>query len=71
MRSEKARKIYRKLTTQTIPLTKIMNTLAINDPKFAITPTGIEFHEELSFDEWDDTRPEARSRRQVHRIHHR
>lgn len=31
-----------------------MNTLAINDPKFAITPTGIEFHEELTFEEWDD-----------------
>lgn len=30
-----------------------MNTLAINDPKFAITPTGIEFHEELSFEEWE------------------
>jgi len=31
-----------------------MNTLAINDPKFAITPTGIQFNEELSFEEWDD-----------------
>ena len=30
-----------------------MNTLAINDPKFAIKPTGIEFLEELSYDEWD------------------
>lgn len=33
-----------------------MNTitaLAISDPKFAITPTGIQFHEELSFEEWD------------------
>ena len=30
-----------------------MNTLAINDPKFSITPTGIQFNEELSFDEWD------------------
>lgn len=30
-----------------------MNTLAINDPKFAITLTGIEFHEELSFEEWE------------------
>jgi hypothetical protein len=30
-----------------------MNTLAINDPKFTITPTGIQFTEELSFDEWD------------------
>lgn len=30
-----------------------MNTLAINDPKFSITPTGIQFHQELSFDEWD------------------
>jgi len=30
-----------------------MNTLAITDPKFAITPTGIHFHEDLSFDEWD------------------
>lgn len=29
-----------------------MTTLAIQDPKFTITPTGIEFHEELSFDEW-------------------
>jgi hypothetical protein len=31
-----------------------MNTLAINDPKFSITPTGIEFKEDLSFEEWDD-----------------
>jgi hypothetical protein len=30
-----------------------MNTLAINDPKFAITLTGIVFHEELSFEEWE------------------
>ncbi len=30
-----------------------MNTLAIHDPKFSITPTGIEFHQDLSFDEWD------------------
>jgi hypothetical protein len=30
-----------------------MNTLAINDPKFAITLTGIQFHEELSFEEWE------------------
>jgi hypothetical protein len=30
-----------------------MNTLAINDPKFAIKSTGIEFLEELSYDEWD------------------
>ena len=30
-----------------------MNTLAIHDPKFSITRTGIEFHDELSFDEWD------------------
>ena len=30
-----------------------MNMLAINDPKFSITPTGIQFSEELSFDEWD------------------
>jgi hypothetical protein len=30
-----------------------MNTLAINDPKFSITPTGIQFNEELTFDEWD------------------
>ena len=30
-----------------------MNTLAIHDPKFSITPTGIEFHQELSFDEWN------------------
>ncbi len=30
-----------------------MNTIAINDPKFAITPTGIQFNEELSFEEWD------------------
>jgi hypothetical protein len=30
-----------------------MTTLAIADPKFTITPTGIEFHQELSFDEWD------------------
>lgn len=31
-----------------------MNIISINDPKFAITPTGIEFYEELSFDEWED-----------------
>lgn len=31
-----------------------MNTLAINDPKFTITPTGIEFHQDLDFNEWDD-----------------
>jgi hypothetical protein len=31
-----------------------MNTLAIQDPKFAITPTGIQFHQDLSFAEWDD-----------------
>jgi hypothetical protein len=30
-----------------------MNTLAINDPKFAITLTGIKFQEELSFEEWE------------------
>ena len=30
-----------------------MNTLAINDPKFSITPTGIQFNEELTFDEWE------------------
>lgn len=30
-----------------------MNMLAINDPKFSITSTGIQFNEELSFDEWD------------------
>jgi hypothetical protein len=30
-----------------------MNSLAITDPKFTITPTGIDFHQELSFDEWD------------------
>jgi len=30
-----------------------MNTLAINDPKFSITSTGIKFNEELSFEEWD------------------
>lgn len=30
-----------------------MNTLAIQDPKFTINPTGIQFHDELSFDEWD------------------
>lgn len=31
-----------------------MNTLAIYDPKFSIIPTGIQFNEELSFEEWDD-----------------
>lgn len=31
-----------------------MTTLAINDPKFTITPTGIEFHQDLDFDEWND-----------------
>jgi hypothetical protein len=30
-----------------------MNTLAINDPKFTITPTGIQFNQELSFEEWE------------------
>jgi hypothetical protein len=30
-----------------------MNTLAINDPKFSITPTGIQFHDELEFSEWE------------------
>jgi len=30
-----------------------MNIIAINDPKFSITPTGIRFNEELSFEEWD------------------
>ncbi len=31
-----------------------MNSPAINDPKFSITQTGIEFHQDLSFDEWND-----------------
>jgi hypothetical protein len=31
-----------------------MTTLAIQDPKFAITPTGVQFHQDLSFAEWDD-----------------
>ena len=30
-----------------------MNPLAIQDPKFTISPTGIEFHKDLSFDEWE------------------
>ncbi|MBP7948888.1 MAG: LmbU family transcriptional regulator [Verrucomicrobiales bacterium] len=30
-----------------------MNALAINDPKFAISPTGIQFNDTLSFEEWD------------------
>lgn len=30
-----------------------MNTLAIHDPKFSITSTGIRFNEELSFEEWN------------------
>ena len=30
-----------------------MTTLAIQDPKFAITPTGIQFHQDLSYSEWD------------------
>ena len=30
-----------------------MNILAIHDTKFSITPTGIQFNEDLSFDEWD------------------
>jgi hypothetical protein len=30
-----------------------MNTLAIHDPKFSISPTGIKFNEELNFEEWD------------------
>lgn len=31
-----------------------MTALAIQDPKFAITPTGIEFHQDLDFDEWNE-----------------
>lgn len=31
-----------------------MNTLAIHDPKYSITPTGIDFHQNLSFEEWDE-----------------
>ena len=31
-----------------------LSALAISNPKFSITPTGIEFHEDLSFEEWDD-----------------
>jgi hypothetical protein len=31
-----------------------MNTLAINDPKFTITRTGIEFNDEMTFDEWNE-----------------
>ena len=31
-----------------------MTTLAITDPRFAITPTGIQFHQDLSYEEWDD-----------------
>jgi hypothetical protein len=31
-----------------------MNTLAIADPKFTITPTGLQFHQNLSFEEWND-----------------
>lgn len=31
-----------------------MTALAITDPKFLITPTGIEFHQDLDFDEWND-----------------
>lgn len=30
-----------------------ISTLAISHPKFSLSRTGIEFHEELSFDEWD------------------
>jgi hypothetical protein len=30
-----------------------LTTLAITDPKFTITPTGIQFNQDLSFDEWD------------------
>lgn len=30
-----------------------MNALAIHDPKFSITSTGIRFTDELSFEEWD------------------
>ncbi len=30
-----------------------LTTLAISDPKFSITPTGIEFKEDLNFDEWE------------------
>lgn len=31
-----------------------MTALAITDPKFLITPTGIEFHQDLDFDEWNE-----------------
>ena len=31
-----------------------MNTLSIKNPKFSITTTGIEFHQDLDFDEWND-----------------
>ena len=31
-----------------------MNTLAIADPKFTITATGLQFHQNLSFEEWND-----------------
>ncbi len=31
-----------------------MNTLAINDPKFSITQTGIEFKKDMTFEEWDN-----------------
>ncbi len=30
-----------------------MNPLAIHDPKFSISPTGIEFHQDLEFNEWE------------------
>ena len=31
-----------------------LTTLAIEDPKFFITPTSIQFTEELTFEEWED-----------------
>ncbi len=31
-----------------------MNALAIQHPKASITPTGIDFHQDLSFEEWND-----------------
>ena len=30
-----------------------LTSLAISDPKFTITPAGIQFNEELTFEEWD------------------
>jgi len=31
-----------------------MNSLAVSNPKFSITEQGIQFHQDLEFDEWEE-----------------